>query len=166
VVFGLGEAPVFTLTNDLIIGSVPPERAGVAAAISETGSELGGALGIAVLGSVGTALYRTKIDDGIPDGVPPDEAAAARDTLGGAVAAGEELPAPLAAQLLDSAREAFILGLQVAALASAALAAAAATLVVVVLRRVGTPPETETLRASRAERLRTDSDAAQGPVAG
>jgi DHA2 family multidrug resistance protein-like MFS transporter len=56
VVFGLGEAPVFTVTNDLILGAAPPERAGTAAAISETSSELGGALGIAILGSIGTAL--------------------------------------------------------------------------------------------------------------
>jgi DHA2 family multidrug resistance protein-like MFS transporter len=54
----LGCAPVFTLATELVVGSVPPERAGVAAAISETGSELGGALGIAILGSVATAVMR------------------------------------------------------------------------------------------------------------
>ncbi len=57
VLQSLGLAPVFTLTNDLIVGAVPPERAGAASAISETSSELGGALGIAVLGSIATALY-------------------------------------------------------------------------------------------------------------
>ncbi|MCI0689515.1 MAG: MFS transporter, partial [Sporichthyaceae bacterium] len=50
VVFSLGTAPVFTLTTDLIVGSAPPERAGAAAAISETGAEFGGALGIAIFG--------------------------------------------------------------------------------------------------------------------
>src|SRR5712671_4098485 len=58
VVYSLGLAPVFTLATDLIVGTAPPERAGAAAAISETGSELGGALGIAILGSIGTAVYR------------------------------------------------------------------------------------------------------------
>jgi MFS transporter, DHA2 family, multidrug resistance protein len=53
----LGFAPVYTLTNDLIIGAAPPERAGAAAGISETASELGGALGIALLGSLATAVY-------------------------------------------------------------------------------------------------------------
>lgn len=53
----IGLAPVFTLTNDLIIGAAPPERAGAAAGISETASELGGALGIALLGSLATAIY-------------------------------------------------------------------------------------------------------------
>src|SRR5262249_12355649 len=51
VVYSLGLAPVFTLSNDVVIGHAPPERAGAAAALSETGSELGGALGIALLGS-------------------------------------------------------------------------------------------------------------------
>jgi DHA2 family multidrug resistance protein-like MFS transporter len=57
IAFALGLAPVFTLATDLIVGAAPPERAGVAAAISETGSELGGALGIAILGSIATAAY-------------------------------------------------------------------------------------------------------------
>jgi DHA2 family multidrug resistance protein-like MFS transporter len=53
----IGMAPLFTLTNDLIIGSAPPERAGAASGISETVSELGGALGIALLGTLATAVY-------------------------------------------------------------------------------------------------------------
>jgi len=53
----LGLAPVFTLATDVIVGAAPPERAGAASAISETGSELGGALGIALLGSLATAVY-------------------------------------------------------------------------------------------------------------
>ncbi|MGH8622172.1 MAG: MFS transporter, partial [Burkholderiales bacterium] len=57
VLQSIGLAPVFTLTNDLIIGAAPPQRAGAAAGISETGSELGGALGIALLGSLATAVY-------------------------------------------------------------------------------------------------------------
>ena len=92
VIFSLGLAPLFTLANDLIIGSAPPERAGAASAISETGAELGGALCIAILGTLGTAVYRSQVDDGIPAGVPPEAAETARDTLGGAVAVSEELP--------------------------------------------------------------------------
>ncbi len=58
IIISLGLAPVFSLTTDLIVGSAPPERAGAASGISETASELGGALGISVLGSIGVALYR------------------------------------------------------------------------------------------------------------
>jgi DHA2 family multidrug resistance protein-like MFS transporter len=57
VLQSIGLAPVFTLTNDLIMSSAPPERAGAASGISETSSELGGALGIALLGSLATAVF-------------------------------------------------------------------------------------------------------------
>jgi MFS transporter, DHA2 family, multidrug resistance protein len=143
IVARLGEAPVFTLVNDLIIGSAPPERAGAASAISETGSELGGAFGIALLGGIGTALYRGQIGDEIPAGVPAEAAVAARETLGGAVAAVEQLPEPLAAELLEAAREAFLQGLQVAALTSALVALAAAVLTAILLRHVQAGQEGE-----------------------
>jgi len=79
VVFSLGLSPVFTLANDLIIGAAPPERAGAASAISETCSEFGGALGIAILGSIGTAIYRRAMAGSVVDGVPREAAAAERD---------------------------------------------------------------------------------------
>ena len=69
VILSLGLAPLFTLAADLAIGSAPPERAGAASGISETSSELGGALGIAVLGTIGTAVYRGDVADGLPAGV-------------------------------------------------------------------------------------------------
>jgi DHA2 family multidrug resistance protein-like MFS transporter len=136
IVFSLGLAPIFTLTNDLILGAAPPQRAGAASAISETGAELGGALSIAILGTIGTAVYRSQVSDGIPAGVPAEEADAARDTLGGAVAAEAQLPGDLGADLLEAAREAFTQALQAAAVTSAVIAAVAAILVLVLLRRV------------------------------
>jgi DHA2 family multidrug resistance protein-like MFS transporter len=150
VIYSLGLAPLFTLTNDLIIGSAPPERAGAASGISETGAELGGALSIAILGTLGTAIYRAQVDDDIPAGVPAEEAATARDTIGGAVAVGERLPESLASELLDAAAEAFTVGFQAAALASAVLAAATAVLTAIVLRRVGNGSEAERAPTSAA----------------
>jgi DHA2 family multidrug resistance protein-like MFS transporter len=147
VIYSLGFAPIFTLTNDLIIGSAPPERAGAASGISETGAELGGALSIAILGTLGVAVYRRQVDDGIPAAVPAQEADAARDSLGGAVAASQELPEPLAVQVLDAAQAAFTQGLQVAALASAVLAAVTAVLTVFLLRNVRAAGEPEPLPA-------------------
>jgi MFS transporter, DHA2 family, multidrug resistance protein len=82
VISSLGIAPVFTLTTDLVVGSAPPERAGAASAISETTGELGGALGIAVLGSIGTSIYRTELARAIPAGIPPDAQQAAIESLG------------------------------------------------------------------------------------
>jgi DHA2 family multidrug resistance protein-like MFS transporter len=131
----LGLAPVITLTTDVIVGSAPPERAGAASAISETGAELGGALGIAILGSIGTAVYRREVLEGIPAGVSVDAAEAVRGTLGGAVAAAEQLPPHIGSALLDTAREAFVDALQVSSTISAAIVLALAAMVVVVLRR-------------------------------
>jgi DHA2 family multidrug resistance protein-like MFS transporter len=144
VVFSLGLAPIFTLTNDLILGTAPPERAGAASAISETGAELGGALSIAILGTLGTAVYRNQMTDGVPEAVPPEQADVARDTLGGAVAAASDLDPSLAGELLETAREAFTLGLQVTAVASSVIAVATALVAAVLLRRVrpaATPTE-------------------------
>jgi DHA2 family multidrug resistance protein-like MFS transporter len=143
VIFSVGLAPVIILATDLIVGAAPPERAGAAAAISETGSEFGGALGIAILGTIGTALYRSRLADALPAGVPPDAADAARDTLGGAVSVADsgDLQPPLAAELLETARGAFTDGLQAAAITSAVVAASAAVVAAVVLRRARVGPE-------------------------
>ncbi len=156
VVFSLGLAPVFTLATDLIVGSAPPERAGAASAISETGSEFGAALGIAVLGSIGTAVYRGQVTDGVPAGVPPGAADAARDTLGGAVAAAGPLPDRLGVPLLEAARESFVQGLQVTAVISAVIAMGLAILVAVLLKHLPTGFEPE-MRPGRNRRIGGDS---------
>jgi len=143
VIFSLGVAPVGTLATDIIVGSAPPEKAGAASGISETSAEFGGALGIAVLGSVGTAVYRSKVAVAFPDGIPPGVAEAARDTLGGAVSVADRLPDPLAAGLLDAARGAFTQGLQLCATTSAAIVLGMAIIAVVSLRHARTGSETE-----------------------
>jgi DHA2 family multidrug resistance protein-like MFS transporter len=134
-VFSLGMAPVFTLTTDLIIGSAPPERAGAAAALSETSAEFGGALGIAVFGSIGVAVYRSAIAGGLLAGIPPELVETASGTLGGAVAIATELPDALGAQLVTTARTAFIKGLQLAAGISAVGSAALAIFAAFMLQR-------------------------------
>ena len=91
VIISLGLAPVFGLTTELIVGSAPPEQ-GAASGISETGVELGGALGIAIMGSVGVAIYRGELADRLPATVLPEAAAAARDTLGSAAEVAAQLP--------------------------------------------------------------------------
>jgi MFS transporter, DHA2 family, multidrug resistance protein len=136
VIFSLALAPVDTLATDLAVGAAPPERAGAASAITETSAEFGGALGIAVLGVIGTAAYRAQMADGVPAGVPDQAAMVARDTLGGAVAVAGQLPERLGAALLEVAQEAFTQGLHLAAAVSAAASLAFAILVVVLLRGV------------------------------
>lgn len=139
VLFSLGLTPVVTLATDLIVGSAPRERVGAASGISETGAEFGGALGIAILGSIGIAVYRGRLADAVPAGVPSEQAEVARDTLGGAADAAEQLPDGLGATLLETAREAFIQGLQVTAVTGAVVLAGLAVLTAVLLRRVSAP---------------------------
>jgi DHA2 family multidrug resistance protein-like MFS transporter len=141
LLISLGLAPVFGLTTELIVGSAPPERAGAASGISETGAELGGALGISILGSIGVAIYRGDLAGSLPAGIPAEAAAAARDTLGGAVAAAAELPGPLGSGLLAVATEAFVQGMQVAAAISIVVAIGVAILALVRLRHVPTGDE-------------------------
>jgi DHA2 family multidrug resistance protein-like MFS transporter len=132
----LGLAPVYILATDLIVASAPPERAGAAGALSETSAELGGALGIAVMGSVGTAVYRSMMASAVPAGVPAEAAETARATLGGALGVAGGLPAPLGAELLARAREAFGQGLDLTAAVSAALVLVTAVAAAVLLRGV------------------------------
>lgn len=128
----LGAGPMVTLGTDLVVGSAPVERAGSAGAMNQTSGELGFALGIAALGSVGTAVYRAKIT--VPAGVP---AAEARDSLAGAVAVAGHLPVRQSAPLLDSARAAFTSGMHVAAGISAVLLVVVAVVVGTLLRHTG-----------------------------
>ncbi|MFG6199957.1 MFS transporter [Nonomuraea sp. JJY05] len=129
VVVSAGLGPMMALATDMVVGSAPAERAGAAAAISSTAPQLGGALGIALLGSVITATYRAELSTAA---VPDD---GARDSLSAAVALAPGLPTESAAELLGAARAAFIDGFHVAACVSAVLMAAIALLVVTLLRR-------------------------------
>jgi MFS transporter, DHA2 family, multidrug resistance protein len=126
VVISLGLGPVITLATELIVGSAPPEQAGAATGISETSGELGGALGIAILGSLGTAVYRAEVADALPPEIPAEVADAARDTLGGALAIAESLPGALADALVAVAQMAFVDALHLVAAVAAILAAATA----------------------------------------
>jgi MFS transporter, DHA2 family, multidrug resistance protein len=141
MVISLALAPVFSLTTELIVGSAPPERAGAASGISETAAELGGALGIAVLGSIGVTIYRSGLANGLPAEVPTEAAAAARDTLGAALTIAQQLPDGLGVALLEVARGAFVQGMQVTSAISAVVAIGIAILALVMLRHV--PPSSQ-----------------------
>lgn len=116
ILMSLGFGFTFALTVDLVVAAAPPERAGAASAIAETGAELGGALGLAVLGSLGMAVYRSQVTAAMPPGLSPEVVEAVRETLGGAVMAAAQLPDQLGAALLETAQQAFIRGLHLNAL--------------------------------------------------
>ena len=134
VVLALGVTPVIILSTDVIVGAAPPERAGSASGLSETSAELGGALGIAILGSIVTAIYRSGTVGLATIGVPADAASAARDTLGAAVAVADALPATAGTVLLETARDAFTTGVQAIAILGAVVAGGAALLALLALR--------------------------------
>ena len=130
----IGIAPGSTLGTNLIVGSAPPESAGAASGVAQTGNELGGALGIALLGTLGTAIYRDQMTLAIPGDVPAETAASAHDTLGGAVAVAGQLPPGL----LETANSAFASGLHAAAAVCTIAMLAAAAITARFLRHV--PP--------------------------
>jgi MFS transporter, DHA2 family, multidrug resistance protein len=121
-VLAVGIVTVISQITDLAMGTAPVERAGAASSLMETGAEFGGALGMAVLGSIGTAIYRHEMPGAAPD--------AARETLGGALAIADRVPG-----LATAAREAFTTGMQGAAIAGAVLLVGAAGSAAVTLRR-------------------------------
>ncbi|KUM67573.1 MFS transporter [Streptomyces curacoi] len=125
-VLAVGSVVVMSQITDLALSTAPVERAGTASSLMETGSEFGGALGMAVLGSIGTAVYRHEIPASAPE--------TAQETLGGALAVADRVPG-----LATVAREAFTSGMQGAALAGAVTLAGAAALAAVTLRRVHVP---------------------------
>ncbi|GAB2957240.1 MFS transporter [Micromonospora polyrhachis] len=144
----VGVAPPSALATGLVVGSAPPGKAGATASVSETSGELGVALGLATLGSLGAAAYRDQLV--LPDGVPGRLAETARESLAGAIAASGQLSTGSAAALVDSARGAFTSGLNVVGGVGALLFLALAILAVATLRRVDPtgqshvdPPQTD-----------------------
>ncbi|MDT0495625.1 MFS transporter [Streptomyces griseus] len=163
VIFALGIGPMTIMGTDMILGAVPAERAGVASAMSETNQEFGTALGVAVLGSIGTSVYRSDLAEQMPAGVDAQSAEMARDTLGAALAVADKLPGATGDALTDAARSAFTHGLHVNATVSAVLIGIAAVLVAVLLKHVRpTAPDGEAAGSGTPD---GDSAAAEEPKA-
>lgn len=154
VYFGFGPGAV--LGTDLIIGAAPPQRAGSASAISETSTELGVALGVALLGSIGTAVYGSAVATAIPVGLQGDAGEAAAESLAGAIVVAEQLPEPAGAALLEAARAAFTSGFNTAGGVSAGLAVLLAVLSASLLRRVRPTPERPASSSSAPPRIDQD----------
>jgi len=131
---GIGVGAAETLSNDLIIASVPPAKAGAASGVSETAYELGAVLGTAVLGSVLAAAYRGHLE--VPEGVSAADEAAARETLAGAIDTAQGLPDDLGAQLISSAQHAFDSGVVTTSIVGASMMVIAVIVAITTLRKV------------------------------
>lgn len=132
-VLALGTGPLFALGTGMVVGSVPPARAGSAASMSETGNYLGGSLGMALLGVVGAAVYRSRMA-----GAP----ASARQTLAGALSTSQHLPPAQAGELVHTARDAFTSGLNVIGVIAAVIFAGLVVLVTTMRSRADHTVET------------------------
>ncbi|MFE3204711.1 hypothetical protein [Embleya sp. NPDC059237] len=116
-VLALGTGPLFALGIGLVVGSVPPERAGSAASMSETGNYFGGSLGFALIGVLAAVIYRHRTDG-------------TSDSLAEAVATSHRLPADQGAHLLDTAHHAFTAAVRITGVVATILFAGLAVLVV------------------------------------
>jgi DHA2 family multidrug resistance protein-like MFS transporter len=128
----MGLVVVMTVASDAVMSALDPARAGAGAAVSEASSELGGALGIALLGSAGAAAYRSYAGGHLPGDLA---AGPAGHSLPGALTLAADLPGPDAAHLVATAQAAYVHGLHVAALAGAVTLVVAAVALVVGSRR-------------------------------
>ncbi|MGO1542594.1 MAG: MFS transporter [Luteimonas sp.] len=129
----LGLGTIAALGTNLVVGAAPPEKAGSASAMSETAQELGVAIGVALVGSLSATVYRLTLDEWVmPASLPDDLRAALGDSLWAATSVADRLPA----EALEQAREAFVVGFNVAALACAVTVLVLATLAAALLHHV------------------------------
>ncbi|MFO7250973.1 MAG: MFS transporter [Actinomycetes bacterium] len=141
---GAGMANIMPPATTTIMDTLPREKAGVGSAMGNTVRQVGGALGVAVLGSVLSAAYRDRIAPALT-GLPEAVRHAAGESLASTVAVARNLGAGGAA-LLDPAIEAFLTGMRITALTGAGIALLGAVMVAVWL------PGRKAARASAAER--------------
>ncbi|WP_214414069.1 MFS transporter [Sphaerisporangium fuscum] len=134
VLTSFGIAFPMSLTMNLVMASVAPEKAGSAASISETSGEFGVALGVAALGSLGTFVYRTRLAGDLPAGVPGEAARTAGQSITAALAEAQHLTGQVGADLVEGARAAFTSGLNVVAAVGATIFIGLAVMSLVVLR--------------------------------
>jgi DHA2 family multidrug resistance protein-like MFS transporter len=126
----LGLGVIAALGTDIAVGTAPPQKSGSAAALSETVQELGIAAGVAVLGTLTTFIYRSEIK--APPELSPSATEAYSDSLSGAHSLATHLPAGA----LDHAQDAFISGLNTAAVIAGIAIAAASLACLITLRHV------------------------------
>jgi EmrB/QacA subfamily drug resistance transporter len=154
IVLGVGMGFTSAPATEAIMGVVPKEKAGIGSAINDTTRELGGTLGVAVIGSVFASLYTARL--ALPAGLPPEAAHAARESVGGAFLAAERVAdaglGSVAAQLTDAASRAFFDGFAVGCLVAAGVALVGAVAAAVLL------PAQPLVDADATETFEADSD--------
>lgn len=119
VVLSIGVTAFLSLATDLTVAAAPTDQAGSASALSETSSELGAALSIAILGAIGSMVYRIGLV--IPSDLGVDDAEHAGQSLQNAAAIADALPESIGDRLLEAAQSAFNSGQSTITASAAAL---------------------------------------------
>jgi EmrB/QacA subfamily drug resistance transporter len=116
---GVGMGLTMAPATESIMGSVPLARAGVGSAVNDTTRELGGAVGVAVIGSVFSSIYESRIVDAL-QGQPESIVASAKGSVGAALETASRLPDATGRALTEIARQSFVDGFHTAVLVGAA----------------------------------------------
>ena len=126
--FGLGVA--MTPATDAIMGALPKEQAGVGSAVNDTTREIGGAIGVAVLGSVFSAVYSSRMTE-VANLLPAEIGSVVRDSIGGALAVAGQVGGTSGEAIAAAARSAFVDGMATASLIGMGVAIAGALVALV-----------------------------------
>jgi EmrB/QacA subfamily drug resistance transporter len=136
IVLGTGMGLTSAPATEAIMGAVPKAKAGIGSAVSDATRLLGGALGVAIIGSVFASLYGRRMAEDLPASLPADAADTAHESVGGALGVAESLSAghpQIAAAVHDAASSAFFSGYRTADFVAAGISAAGAVLALALL---------------------------------
>ena len=128
MVLGLGMANVMAPATDSIMGSLPRAKAGVGSAVNDTTRQMGGAIGVAVLGSILASHFTSSMTDRLAGVLPAPLLDRVSDNVGSAIGIAREVPQarPFAPQIIDAANSSFVGGMQVTFTVAAVITAIAA----------------------------------------
>lgn len=154
-IFGAGLALTATPATESIMGALPRDRAGVGSAVNDTTRQIGGALGVAVIGSLFAWRYQASLSD--LSGLPTEVANDAQNSIGKAIQVSKTLPADQAASLLENAKHAYVSGMRVGVWTCALILVGAAILAAKFLPSTpGIPEGDEELRGLEVEAISLD----------
>jgi len=139
-VFGMGLGLAMAPATDSIMGALPVAKASVGSAVNDATRTTGGALGVAVLGSLLSSHYRGAMES-VTHALPGAAADAARDSLAGALVVGGRIGGQAGARLTETAQSAFVGGMHTAVLVAAGIALAGALIALVALPAREAAPE-------------------------
>ena len=130
LILGAGMGLVMAPATESIMGSLPPAKAGVGSAMNDTTRQMGGALGVAIIGSVFASVFRPGLTDQlVAAGVPPEGVAVARDSIAGALQVTGQIPGQLGQELTLAAKTQFVDGMSTALIVAIFAVLAAAVVV-------------------------------------